>query len=279
MGPPLQFSQVDQVLNQAHGLLEGPTWTGDGVAFSDVMLGGVWLIEEGQEVRQLLERRRGIGGIAALESGALAVSGRDISILADGELTTLYEDPSSKGFNDITADHDGNLLAGVLRYLPLKGEDPVPGELIRIAPDGSAEVLADDILWPNGIVSRPGGSVLISDYARGHVKLVRPDGHTEVFAELPEGSPDGLALDADGGLWVAGGPAGNLTRFEADGTVDRVVDVPARFVSSLCFSGPWLEEIHITTADNLVEPELGGTVLVTRTGTPGAALPQAFPAG
>ena len=182
-------------------------------------------------------------------------------------------------FNDITADHDGNLLAGVLRYEPLKGEDPVPGDLIRISPDGSAEVLAEDILWPNGIVSRPGGSVLISDYARGHVKLVRPDGHTEVFAEVPEGSPDGLALDADGGLWVAGGPAGNVTRFEADGTVDRVVDVPARFVSSLCFSGPWLEEIHITTADNLDEPELGGTVLVTRTGTPGAAVPRAFPAG
>jgi len=276
--PEPDFKQVSSVLQEAHGLLEGPTWTGEGVAFSDVMLGGVWLIEEDLAVRQLLERRRGIGGIAALESGALAVSGRDISLLADGELTTLYEDPSSRGFNDITADHDGNLLAGVLRYEPLKGEHPVPGDLIRISPDGSAEVLAEDILWPNGIVSRPGGSVLISDYARGHVKLVRPGGHTEVFAELPEGSPDGLALDADGGLWVAGGPAGNITRFEADGTVDRVIDVPARFVSSLCFSGPWLEEIHITTADNLVEPELGGTVMVTRTGTPGAAVPRAFPA-
>ena len=276
--PEPDFQQVNSVLQEAHGLLEGPTWTGEGVAFSDVMLGGVWLIEEDLAVRQLLERRRGIGGIAALESGALAVSGRDISLLADGELTTLYEDPSSRGFNDITADHDGNLLAGVLRYEPLKGEHPVPGDLIRISPDGSAEVLTEDILWPNGIVSRPGGSVLISDYARGHVKLVRPGGHTEVFAELPEGSPDGLALDADGGLWVAGGPAGNITRFEADGTVDRVIDVPARFVSSLCFSGPWLEEIHITTADNLVEPELGGTVMVTRTGTPGAAVPRAFPA-
>ena len=268
-----EISIVESVLREPHGLLEGPTWTGKGVAFSDVTLGGIWQVDEDLGAERLLDRRRGIGGMVALDGGGLAISGRDISLLRDGKLATHYADDTACGFNDITADYDGNLLAGVLRYKPLQDEAPVPGELIRISPDGSAEVLAEDILWPNGIVSRPGGSVLIIDYARGHVKMVRPDGSASIFFELPEGSPDGLALDADGGLWVAGGAAGNLTRVNPDGSIDKVLDVPANFVSSLCFAGPWLEEIYVTTADNLVEPELGGTVLITRTGTPGAALP------
>ena len=52
--PEPDFKQVSSVLQEAHGLLEGPTWTGEGVAFSDVMLGGVWMIEEDLAVRQLL---------------------------------------------------------------------------------------------------------------------------------------------------------------------------------------------------------------------------------
>ena len=272
-----RFEQVEQVLREAHGLLEGPTWTDAGVAFSDVMLGGVWVIDDDGEVRQILERRRGIGGIVALNDGGLAVSGRDISLVHDGELSTLHEDPASCGFNDIAADNDGNLLAGVLRYRPLHGDEPVPGELIRIDAGGKSETVAEDIIWPNGIAMRPDGTILISDFSRRHVKAVPAGGgDAEVFFELVEGSPDGLALDSRGGLWVAGGPAGNLTRVDTDGSIDKVVDVPANFVSSLCFAGPWLDEIQVTTADNLVQPELGGTVLTVNLGTPGAVVPRAF---
>src|SRR4029453_4962427 len=96
----------------------------------------------------------------------------------------------------------------------------------------------------------------------------------EVFAELVEGNPDGVALDAEGALWVAGGPSGSLVRVLAAGAGGAVVGVPARFVSSLCFAGPALDEVFITTADNLATPDTGGTLFRARAEVPGVPLPQ-----
>lgn len=60
----------------------------------------------------------------------------------------------------------------MLRHRPLAGEEPQPGELVRMALDGAASVVAGDFLWPNGIAERSGRGLLVSDFARGHVKLV-----------------------------------------------------------------------------------------------------------
>jgi sugar lactone lactonase YvrE len=58
-----------------------------------------------------------------------------------------------------------------------------------------------------------------------------------VFAESPCGSADGLAVDVEGGVWVALGDAGAVARFGPDGDLDAVVDIPADFVSSISFRG------------------------------------------
>ena len=239
---------VPAVLAARHGLLEGPCAVEGGIAFSDVVGGGVWHLGPDGEVRSLLERRRGIGGLAAVAGGGLAVTGRDVSLLRDGELSTWHADPGATGFNDLAPTPDGDVLVGVLRYHPLKGEQPVPGELRRIAADGPWEPVADDLIWPNGIAVTADGTILVSDYERRRVMAYPASGGAgEVFAELAEGNPDGVALDAEGALWIAGGPSGRHVRVLPDGTVDAVVDVPAQFVSSLCFAGPELDEIFITT--------------------------------
>lgn len=270
------FEHVGGVRAEIHGLLEGPTAIGDEIAFSDVFLGGVFAAGPDGRVRSLLERRRGIGGITATADGGLVVTGRDVSVLApDGTLRTLYADASAKGFNDLAALRDGSLVAGVLRYAPMAGEPPVPGELVRIAPDGTATVIAGDLLWPNGIVELADGALLVSDFARAHVKRIEPDGSASVFAEIEDGSADGLALDADGALWIATGHGGRLRRVLADGTPDGDIDVPAGFVSSVCFAGPTLETLVITTADDPERPELGGSLLTARAPVPGAAVPPA----
>ena len=68
-----------------------------------------------------------------------------------------------------------------------------------------------------------------------------------MFARSPAGSADGLAVDEQGGVWVATGEAGGLARFAPDGSLDRTVDVPAEFVSSLCFGGDDLRDVYVTT--------------------------------
>ena len=97
-------------------------------------------------------------------------------------------------------------------------------------------------------------------------------GAAERFASSPRGSVDGLAVDAEGGVWVALGEGAAVARFDADGGLDDITDLPASFVSSLCFGGPDMRDVLITTADNDVRPDLGGTLLRARSEVPGLAL-------
>jgi len=148
----------------------------------------------------------------------------------------------------------------------MSGETPRAGRLLRIAADGTSRVLSETVLWPNGIALAPDErTVYISDYARRCVLAMTLDGEQQrVFASSPRGSADGLAVDAEGGVWVALGEGAGLARFDPGGELDELIELPAGFVSSLCFGGKDLREVLVTTADNNVRPELGGTLLRAR---------------
>jgi sugar lactone lactonase YvrE len=89
-------------------------------------------------------------------------------------------------------------------------------------------------------------------------------GDGEVFARSPAAA-DGLALDGEGGLWLGAGQGG-LARFAPDGSLDRTVDVPADFVSSLCFGGDDMRDVYVTTM---------GALLHGRADVPGLPVPPA----
>jgi len=248
----------------ALGLLEGPRIEEDGaVLFSDVTGGGVFRLPPGGEPSAVVPRRRGVGGLVPHADGGVVVSGRDVLHAApDGDRTLLALDGVA-AFNDLSTDGEGRVLVGALRFAPMRGEAPVPGEVWRIGADGRAEPVAEGIDWPNGIGLSPAGDVLcVSDFQHATVLAFRP-GSTrgEVFAHAPAGgSCDGLAVDAAGGVWVALGPAGAIARFRPDGALDAVLDVPADFVSSLCFGGPDGRDVVVTTI---------GALLTTRAALPG----------
>jgi sugar lactone lactonase YvrE len=159
------------------------------------------------------------------------------------------------GFNDLATAADGSVYVGALRFMPFAGEAPVPGEIWRISFDGEPAPVAGGVLWANGIGFSPGDRVAYgSDYARRCVLAwdLGQDGSLSsprTFAEMPAGSADGLAVDVEGGVWVATGEAGKLVRFLPDGSLDRELDVPAPFVSSLCFGGSDMRDLYVTTGD------------------------------
>jgi gluconolactonase len=218
-------------------------------------------------VRELVPKRRGVGGIVPHADGGWVISGSSLlHIGPDGAQRELLREADACGYNDIFTTADGGLLAGELRYRPLVGEEPRAGRLLLLRPDGEIRVLSEEVLWPNGIGLAPDGrTVYISDYARQLVLAVPIEGGpAREFARVPEGSADGLAVDAEGGVWVALGEAGAIARFDAEGELDAVIAVPAAFVSSISFGGPDRREALISTADNEVSPELGGTLLLAR---------------
>ncbi len=264
---------VDAVLARPHSLLEAPRFGPRGeLVYSDVIAGGVWGCSPEGAVREILPKRRGIGGIVAHADGGWVISGRSvIHLLPGGEQREILSGDEVCGYNDLGATPDGELLAGVLHYRPLAGEDPRPGQLLVVARHGAVEVLTEDVVWPNGIgVSPDGHTIYISDYERGAVLAVaREGGGAGELCRSPRGSADGLAVDCDGGVWVALGEGGGVARFLPDGGLDEVVDLPASFVSSLSFGGADMRDVLITTADNHVRPELGGTLLRARSAIPG----------
>jgi sugar lactone lactonase YvrE len=267
---------IEAVLNRPHGLLEAPRFGRDGEAiYSDVIAGGVWGCSAAGTVREILPKRRGIGGIVAHADGGWVISGRSVvHLLPDGEQREVLSGEGVCGYNDLGATLDGELLAGVLRYRPLAGEDPSPGQLLAIDRHGAVEVLTEDVVWPNGIgVSPDGQTIYLSDYANGSVLAVaRRGGDVREFCHSPRGSADGLALDCEGGVWVALGEGGGVARFLPDGELDELITLPASFVSSLCFGGPDMRDVLVTTADNHVSPELGGTLLRARSEVGGLAV-------
>ncbi|HYI80839.1 MAG TPA: SMP-30/gluconolactonase/LRE family protein [Thermoleophilaceae bacterium] len=251
-----------------HGLLEAPRPAADdSVLYSDVLVGGVYRVPVAgdREPETVLPKRRGIGGLVPHRDGGLVVTGRTV-VHVDGERQReLLSLDGVAGFNDLTTDSAGRVLAGALRFQPFLGEDPVPTEVWRISAPGVAEVAAEGIDWPNGIAMTPDdGALYVSDTANGVIRVF-VGGRTQgdVFASVASGTVDGLALDEDGGVWVALGDGG-IARFDADGNLDGFAAVPSAFVSSLCFGGPDRRDVFITTADNPADPTKGGTVFHAR---------------
>ena len=245
---------VVDVLFEGEGLLEAPRPMPDGsVVFANTTVGGVhrW---SPSGVTTLVARRRGIGGIAAHVDGGLLVGGRDLAHVGAAGLTTVLEVDAATGVNDMTVTVDGSVLVGVLRHRPGAGETAPPSELLRMTPAGSVRVVLDDLLWPNGIGASPDGTtVYVAEFAAARVRVLGPDGGS-VFARAPRGECDGLAVDVEGGVWVALGSGGGIARFTPDGVLDELIDVPGRFVSSLAFSG---RAIYVTTVGALLRLDVG----------------------
>lgn len=254
--------EFETLAEGGYGLLEAPCWDGDGgVYFSDVLQGGVRRWSDAG-VEDVLPKRRGIGGMCLHADGGLVVGGRDVLHVRGDEQRTLLGDLDGvTGFNDLGTDADGRVYVGALRFSPFAGESPIPGQVWRVDASGAEPVL-EGIDWANGIAFSPDGATMYAcDYAHGAV--LTGDG---VFARSPAGSADGLAVDETGGVWVAMGDAGAIARFEPDGSLDRTIDVPADFVSSLCFGGDDMRDVYVTTI---------GALLHGRSDVPGLPVPPA----
>ena len=91
------------------------------------------------------------------------------------------------------------------------------------------------------------------DLERGSATSRRP------FIRFDEsfGVPDGMTVDAEGGLWVAFYDGWAVRRFTPDGTLDRTVELPAARTTSCCFGGPGLDQLYVTSArDGLSQSQL-----------------------
>ena len=161
------------------------------------------------------------------------------------------------------------------------------GCLYSIGSSGLLQCHARDIRISNGLCMSPDGSRLyFADSATLTIyvyEMIEPEGRLgtrRIFARTPEGaSPDGAAVDAEGCVWSAHWGADCVVRYTADGRIDRAIGVPTCQPSCVCFAGPDLDILRVTSArENLSESVLqsephAGSVFLYRVGIKG--LPEA----
>lgn len=245
-----------EVLSSGHQLAEAPRVADDGsVLFTDVLAGGVHRWSDAAGVEVVLPKRRGVGGLALHVDGGFVMSGKDVVHVApDGSQRTVLAAPDGVvGFNDLCALPTGALLAGALRWLPfVPGCERVPGEFWHVAPGGAEEPCIDvpDVVWANGCgADEARRRTYACDYATGRVWVRDVDG-LRPFADLDGGEADGLAVDDEGGVWVATGAGGTLARLDPDtGGVVAVLRFDG-FVTSVAFDGA--DAMYVTTSESLL---------------------------
>jgi sugar lactone lactonase YvrE len=243
-----------EALATGYGLLEAPFAADDGgVYFSDVLGGGLHRWHPDRGIETVVPKRRGIGGMCLHADGGVVVSGRDVAHVKDGESRTLFSLDGVAGFNDMGTDNEGRIYAGALRFMPFGGEEPVPGEIWRIDSAGEGTAVLDAITWANGIGFSPDGHTMYAcDYASGELHaLETASGERRVLARTPSGEADGLAVDVEGAIWVALGSGGALARYSPGGELQDTLEVPADFVSSVCFGGQDRRDVYVTTVGSL----------------------------
>jgi len=270
------------------GLIEGPVWDSErGLYFSDVINGGVHLLDRAGKVSLVIPKRRGVGGMALHASGGLVVGGRDIAFvaLADGttrSLLSLAAIPGATGFNDLCTDQVGRIYAGSLAFRVFGGEAPKPGHLHVIELDGTMRTLSDGILLTNGLGFSPDGRRLYHCDSRAslvRVYDVKADGSTGPWRRFAtaglEAVTDGLKVASDGSVWVADADGGRVIVYNEDGTHRRDIAVPLRMVTSLCFGGDDLRDLYIVTGSRGGPTENCGSIFRTRVDVAGLVVPPA----
>ena len=214
--------------------------------------------------------------IVGLRSGLAALD------LESGSLTPLADpEPLLPGnrFNDGKCDRRGRLFAGTMD----DSEQKPAGSLYRLDLDGSLSRVVEGVTISNGLGWSPDDTTMYyTDSAARTIWAFDYDPETgemsgrRDFARDNDCFPDGLTVDAEGFVWSAKWDGGRLVRYAADGSVDRVIQMPVRRPTSVSFGGAGLDLLYVTSArTGLSEEERSatpaGSVLVVEPGARGLA--------
>ncbi|UBU08880.1 SMP-30/gluconolactonase/LRE family protein [Nonomuraea gerenzanensis] len=254
-----------------HG--EGPVWSArwGGLRWVDMLAGDVLALAPDGEVR-----RRHVGAVAAVVrprvSGGYVVAAERELLLADSDeldaplrsLGEAWRDPAIR-MNEGGCDPDGRFYIGSMAYDAAPGR----GSFYVAGPGDALRVVLPGVTISNGFGFSPDGRLAYyADTSTGRVDVLDYDPEAGLSGRRPfavvepeRGAPDGLAVDAEGGVWVAMWQGGAVHRYDAGGRLDAVVHLPVRKVTAVAFGGEGLDRLFVTTSaldvDRAEQPEAG----------------------
>lgn len=225
-----------------------------------------------------------VGAVVLCEDGGmvLAIESELWRVDAAGGWTVLDDVDAVPRvrFNDCRADPRGRLWAGTFH----RDREPGTAALYRLDPGGELTMQLPDRTISNGIGwSLDGTTMYYIDSITQRVAAFAYDldtgalGEQQTFVEIDpsDGLPDGLTVDAEGGVWVCLFGGGRVRRYLSDGRLDQDIVLPLTNPTCPAFGGADLQTLYITTArfrlsdEQLAREPLAGAVLQLEPGVAG----------
>lgn len=269
-----------------HG--EGPVWWPEwgGLKWVDMLAGDVLSLQPSGEVTRWSSGSPVVAAIRPRQQGGMVMGIETGFALVEADGYVNHLPPLwPKGLirmNEGACDPDGNFWCGSMAY------DRTPGaaSLWRLRPDGETQKMITDLTISNGLCwSEDGSSAFYNDTETYTISVF--DWNTEdalhnrrVFVDLREDGvrPDGLTIDADGGVWIGLSNGAAVRRYDAAGKLSAVIELPATKVTACTFGGDQLDQLFITTSrEGLPDDEqpAAGSLFVADVGVRGY-LPRVF---
>lgn len=259
-------TDVDVVVDLHARLGEGPRWDHrhDRLAWVDILAGVVHLTDPVGGGTTSAPVGNPVGALALWgDAGYLLAAGDGFATLMDGEVekvTRVFDDPGCR-MNDGGVDPAGRFLVGSMGF----GAEPGRGSLYSRDVDGAVRTLIDGVTISNGLAwSEDGSRMFYVDSALQGIDVLAYDVDTGAVADrrrwvdIPEdeGTPDGIAIDADGCIWVALWDGGRVRRYDPDGRPMAEIVFPVPRVTACAFGGPNLDRLYVTSASAGLEAGL-----------------------
>lgn len=288
-----------QLLANGFHFLEGPRWRQDRLYVSDFFGYTVSTVTEGGQVETLCTVPQRPSGLGFTPDGdLLIVSMLDQRLLRvrDGRPEVVAElgDYAAGPTNDMLVDALGRAYIGNFGKVDSTGAEAT--DLIMVDPDGQVSVAATGLVFPNGAVLTPDGRELIIAETFAHritAFTVAPDGRLSdrrVWADFAAAGvttsvsepgatvlPDGMALDAEGALWVADARGSGVLRVAEGGEVIDAIPTGDLAVYAVTLGGADRRTIFMCAAPplNTEDPSQHrhAALLTCRVEVPGAGLP------
>lgn len=249
------------ILNAQAQLGEGPLWDDrrQRLLFVDIMRGHVHEFDPATESDRIHMVGELVGAVALTTRGDWLLATRSGFSRLDPEtgdgssVATVEADQPRNRMNDGCVDSRGRFWAGTMGMGGLRER----GALYRLDPDGSVTRILTGVSISNGIdwspddrlmyyVDTPTGRVDCFDFDAdaGTIQNRRP------FVTIAAGAgwPDGLAVDADGQVWLALWEGGAVHCYSPDGRLEQVVRFPVTLTTKPAFGGPDLGDLYVTSA-------------------------------
>jgi sugar lactone lactonase YvrE len=267
---------------------ECPRWHDQSLYFSDMHDGKVWRVTSPGNATKVLEVPSYPAGLGWLPDGTMQIVSmldrRMLRATADG-LTTLADLSriATGNTNDMVIDREGRAYIGNFGFDLNGGEQPRATVLIAVEPDGTTRAVAEDMVFPNGMVITPDGKTLIvAETFAGRLTAfdIQPGGslaNRRVFAALEGIYSDGICLDAEGAVWVACAEGYRTLRVTEGGKITHEIPHEGRHSFACMLGGSDRRDLFICTAAHHLPQKTvvqrSGKIERIRVDVPGAGLP------